>query len=140
MKLFKIEVIIIIINLNFESEVPIYLQLRNEIVKGIGKGEFIQGEGIPTVRQMAEDLGINPMTVNKAYGLLKSEGFITIDRRHGAKVNLFAGGKLEFKEKLEEDLNLVISEASIKGVEKKEFIDMCENIFSLMKGVSLDSK
>ena len=128
-----------IINLNFESEVPIYLQLRNEIVIGIGKGEFIQGESIPTVRQMAEDLGINPMTVNKAYGL-KREGFITIDRRHGAKVNLLSGGKLEFKEKLEEDLNLVISEASIKGVKKEEFMDMCENIFSMMKCISLDNK
>ena len=129
-----------IINLNFESEVPIYLQLRNEIVIGIGKGEFIQGESIPTVRQMAEDLGINPMTVNKAYGLLKREGFITIDRRHGANVNLLSGGKLEFKEKLEEDLNLVISEASIKGVKKEEFMDMCENIFSMMKCISLDNK
>nr|WP_288248582.1 GntR family transcriptional regulator [uncultured Romboutsia sp.] len=129
-----------IINLNFESEVPIYLQLRNEIVIGIGKGEFIQGESIPTVRQMAEDLGINPMTVNKAYGLLKREGFITIDRRHGAKVNLLSGGKLEFKEKLEKDLNLVISEASIKGVKKEEFMDMCENIFSMMKCISLDNK
>ena len=129
-----------IINLNFESEVPIYLQLRNEIVIGIGKGEFIQGESIPTVRQMAEDLGINPMTVNKAYGLLKREGFITNDRRHGAKVNLLYGGKLEFKEKLEEDLNLVISEASIKGVKKEEFMDMCENIFSMMKCISLDNK
>ena len=125
-----------IINLNFESEVPIYLQLRNEIVIGIGKGEFIQGESIPTVRQMAEDLGINPMTVNKAYGLLKREGFITIDRRHGAKVNLLSGGKLEFKE----NLNLVISEASIKGVKKEEFMDMCENIFSMMKCISLDNK
>ena len=86
------------------------------------------------------DLGINPMTVNKAYGLLKREGFITIDRRHGAKVNLLSGGKLEFKEKLEEDLNLVISEASIKGVKKEEFMDMCENIFSMMKCISLDNK
>ena len=129
-----------IINLNFESEVPIYLQLRNEIVIGIGKGELIQGEGIPTVRQMAEDLGINPMTVNKAYGLLKREGFITIDRRHGAKVNLLSGGKLKFKEKLEDDLNLVISEASIKGVERDEFLEMCDKIFSLMKSASLDNK
>ncbi|MGL5692971.1 MAG: GntR family transcriptional regulator [Peptostreptococcaceae bacterium] len=129
-----------IINLNFESEVPIYLQLRNEIVIAIGKGELEQGEGIPTVRQMAEDLGVNPMTVNKAYGLLKREGFITIDRRHGAKVNLLSGGKLEFKEKLEDDLNLVISEASIKGIDRDEFLEMCDKIFSLMKGISLDNK
>lgn len=129
-----------IINLNFESEVPIYLQLRNEIVIAIAKGDLEQGEGIPTVRQMSEDLGINPMTVNKAYGLLKREGFITIDRRHGAKVNLISGGKLEFKERLEEDLNLVISEASIKGVEKAEFMEICDRRFNLMKSISLENK
>lgn len=129
-----------IINLNFESEVPIYLQLRNEIVIGIGKGDLAQGEGIPTVRQMAEDLGINPMTVNKAYSLLKREGFISIDRRHGAKVNLLLGGSLEFKEKLEDDLNLVISEASLKGVDKDEFLEMCDKIFDLMKSISFDNK
>ena len=129
-----------IINLNFESEVPIYLQLRNEIVIAIAKGDLEQGEGIPTVRQMSEDLGINPMTVNKAYGLLKREGFITIDRRHGAKVNLLSGDKLEFKERLEEDLNLVISEASIKGVEKAEFMEICDRIFSMMKSISIEDK
>ena len=80
------------------------------------------------------------MTVNKAYGLLKREGFITIDRRHGAKVNLISGGKLEFKERLEEDLNLVISEASIKGVEKAEFMEICDRIFNLMKSISLENK
>ena len=45
-----------IIKINMQSEVPIYLQLRNEIVKGIGRGEFEPGESLPTVRQMATDL------------------------------------------------------------------------------------
>ncbi|WP_195434792.1 GntR family transcriptional regulator [Coprococcus comes] len=44
-----------IIKINMQSEVPIYLQLRNEIVKGIGRGEFEPGESLPTVRQMATD-------------------------------------------------------------------------------------
>lgn len=66
-----------IIKINMQSEVPIYLQLRNEIVKGIGRGEFEPGESLPTVRQMATDLGINTMTVSKAYQLLKTEGFDT---------------------------------------------------------------
>ena len=48
-----------IIKINMQSEVPIYLQLRNEIVKGIGRGEFEPGESLPTVRQMATDLGIS---------------------------------------------------------------------------------
>ena len=55
-----------IIKINMQSEIPIYLQLRNEIVKGIGRGEFEPGESLPTVRQMATDLGINTMTVSKA--------------------------------------------------------------------------
>ena len=65
-----------IIKINSRSEIPIYLQLRNQIVKGIGKGELEQGEILPTVRQMAADLGVNAMTVSKAYQLLKAEGFI----------------------------------------------------------------
>ena len=65
-----------IIRLDMASEIPIYVQLRNAVVVGIGKGELQPGEGLPTVRQMAEDLGVNTMTVNKAYGILKNEGFI----------------------------------------------------------------
>ena len=48
-----------IIKINMQSEIPIYLQLRNEIVKGIGRGEFEPGESLPTVRQMATDLGMD---------------------------------------------------------------------------------
>ena len=44
-----------IIKINMQSEIPICLQLRNEIVKGIGRGEFEPGESLPTVRQMATD-------------------------------------------------------------------------------------
>lgn len=75
-----------IIKINTKSETPIYLQLRNEIVKGIGKGEFEIGESLPTVCQMAMELGVNTMTVSKAYQLLKTEGFIETDRRKGTVV------------------------------------------------------
>ena len=75
-----------IIKINTKSETSIYLQLRNEIVKGIGKGEFERGESLPTVRQMAMELGVNTMTVSKAYQLLKAEGFIETDRRKGTVV------------------------------------------------------
>ena len=72
-----------IISLDTGSSIPIYVQLRNQIVTGIGKGELKEGERLPTVRQLAEDAGVNTMTVNKTYQLLKMEGFITIDRRRG---------------------------------------------------------
>mgnify|MGYP000121256509 CR=1 FL=1 len=76
-----------ILKLNMSSETPIYVQLRNQIVLGIGRGELQLGEGLPTVRQLAQDVGVNTMTVNKAYTALKNEGYIEIDRRHGARVS-----------------------------------------------------
>ena len=65
-----------IIRIDMMSSTPIYVQLRNEIVKGIGRGEFEDGECLPTVRQLASDLGVNNMTVSRAYQLLKAEGLI----------------------------------------------------------------
>ncbi len=63
-----------IISLDYRSDIPIYLQIRNEIVKGIGTGGLKFGEQLPTVRSLAADTGVNAMTVNKAYALLKSQG------------------------------------------------------------------
>ena len=69
-----------IIELDMSSDTPIYVQLRNQIVKGIGKGEIQPGEKLPTVRQLAADAGVNTMTVNKTYQILKNEGYIRTDR------------------------------------------------------------
>lgn len=121
-----------IIRLDMTSEVPIYVQLRNAIVVGIGKGELVPGEGLPTVRQMAEDLGVNTMTVNKTYAILKNEGFIEIDRRHGAKVNPQKDKFGVFREKAEEELLLLIAEATVRGLEKSEFMELCEKVYQSM--------
>lgn len=121
-----------IIELNMAGEVPIYVQLRNQIVMGIGKGELKVGEKLPTVRQMALDAGVNTMTVNKAYQVLKAEGFIEIDRRHGATVRPAEDISGAFREKLEEELELLSAEARLKGVEQSEFLALCEKIFSGM--------
>lgn len=124
-----------ILKLNFESEIPIYIQLRNQIVIAIAHGDLSQGDKLPTIRQLAQDLGINNMTVNKSYAMLKQEGFISIDRRHGAKINPILTPNFEFEEKLEDDLSLVISEAEIRGIKKEQFIKICENIFDSINGL-----
>lgn len=130
-----------IIKINMKSETPIYLQLRNEIVKGIGKGEFEIGESLPTVRQMAAELGVNTMTVSKAYQLLKSEGFIVTDRRKGTIVcnpqsdeNKLGG---ELQEKLADELELLSAEASIRGMEQEDFMELCRKAFQRMEVVYL---
>lgn len=125
-----------IIDIQFDSEIPIYLQLRNQIVMAIGRGELKIGEGLPTVRQMAEDIGVNNMTVNKAYTMLKNEGFISIDRRHGATVKPDTDRRSEYKEKLEDDLSLAITESALKGIGKDEFINICNGIYDKMKGLN----
>jgi len=118
-----------VIKLNTASSTPIYVQLRNQIVMGIGRGDLKIGQGLPTVRQMAEDIGINMMTVTKAYTILKNEGFIEIDRRHGAKIKPTALLTGDFTEKMESELTLLITESSIKGIKKERFLKMCDEMF-----------
>ena len=128
-----------IIELDMNSSTPIYVQLRNQIVMGIGRGELKLGESLPTVRQLAQDIGVNTMTVNKAYQILKTEGYIKIDRRHGAIVSDNIDMDIVFKEKLENELELLLAEAAINGMDKNDFLSMCNEIYSKMK-VSGDSE
>jgi GntR family transcriptional regulator len=121
-----------VITLQLDSETPLYEQLRDQIVIGIATGQLALEEKLPTVRQLADDLGINVMTVNKAYALLKQEGYIVIDRRHGAKVNPQPGNSTEQTEQLEERLQLLIAQASIHGIDQSRFEKMCSQIFSKM--------
>lgn len=121
-----------IIELDFSSDTPIYVQLRNQIVKGIGKGELKAGEKLPTVRQLANDAGVNTMTVNKTYQILKSEGYVRTDRRMGAFVAENIDMNDEFREKLESELELLSAEACITGMKKDDFLKMCETVYSRM--------
>ena len=122
-----------LITLNTKSAIPIYVQLRNQIVTDIGKGELKAGEGLPTVRQMASDIGVNTMTVNKAYQILKAEGFIEIDRRRGAAVCPVKKGSADYREKLEKELELLSAEACLNGMDRKEFLTLCDRIFEQMQ-------
>ena len=126
-----------VLKIDMSGAIPIYVQIRNEIVKGIGKGDVSAGENLPTVRQLASELGINTMTVSKAYQLLKSEGFIETDRRKGAVVKGTheLKGSLEGldREKLEGELELLSAEAKLRGLDKQEFIDLCASAFAGME-------
>ena len=115
-----------VISINEASEVPIYQQIRNQIVLGISDGRLKPGEQLPTVRALAGEIGINSMTVNKAYALLKQEGYIYTDRRNVRKE--FSEAK-ELSEKSQELLQQIISEAKICGMTQEEFLKICENMY-----------
>ena len=79
-----------LIEIDFNSEEALYIQLRNRIILGIATNELKEGDALPSVRQLAENIGINMHTVNKAYTVLKQEGFVRVDRRRGAVVAINA--------------------------------------------------
>jgi DNA-binding transcriptional regulator YhcF (GntR family) len=119
-----------IIQLNTTSATPIYVQLRNQIVMGIGRGDLKIGEGLPTVRQMAQDIGVNTLTVQKSYEILKNEGYIEIDRRHGAKVSPKADASTQFSEAVESRLTLLVAESSLKGITRDDFMSICSTVYN----------
>ena len=125
-----------ILELDLSSEIPIYVQLRNQIVMGIARGQLRTGESLPAVRRMAADAGINTMTVNKAYQLLKAEGYIEIDRRYGAAVRENLDMDREFREKFTSELELLSAQAAAKGLPKEEFLILCSRIFDEFSGCS----
>ena len=118
-----------IISINEMSEIPIYQQIRNQIVQGISDGRLSPGEQLPTVRGLAEEIGINSMTVNKAYSLLKQEGYIFADRRSGARVRKAFAVTKELSEKSKELLQQIISEAKVSGMTKEEFFEICGKLY-----------
>lgn len=65
---------------------PVYLQVRDQIVAAIARGELSPADRLPSVRALASDLGINLHTVNKAYAVLRDEGYLLMRGRSGAVV------------------------------------------------------
>ena len=118
-----------IIKINEYSDVPIYLQIRNQIVMGISSGELEAGEQLPTVRALSMEIGINTMTVSKAYQILKSEGFILTDRKNGARVRMQIDQSGTVSGENMDELRRIVSEAKISGVTKEDFEKLIEEMW-----------
>lgn len=119
------------LTIDLHSEIAIYTQIRDQIIEGILLKELQSGESLPSVRQLAADLGINMHTVNKAYNLLKQEGFIQIHRQKGAIVN--PPKKYQADEKyyaqLKKVMKPLIVESFCRGISKTEFLKICETLY-----------
>ena len=96
-----------LIKIDFQSDEALYIQLRNQIILGIATSTLHEGDVLPSVRQLAEDIGINMHTVNKAYSVLREEGFVTIDRRKGAVIALDTD-KIQASQELRENLRVLL--------------------------------
>lgn len=117
-----------IIEIDFNSQEALYLQLRNQIILGIATAKFREGDALPSVRQLAEDIGINMHTVNKAYTVLKQEGFVKVDRRKGAVIALDMD-RLRSVEEMDEDLRGILAKGICKGISRDEVHRMVDEIY-----------
>ena len=117
----------ILITIDFNSDEAIYIQLTNQIIYGIATEQIKEGEALPSVRQLADLIGINMHTVNKAYALLKQEGFIKLDRRKGAYIDLDID-KIKTLRELREGLRVVLAKAICKGLSRQEVHNLVDEI------------
>jgi len=122
-----------IITLSLDGAVPIYQQIRDCIVSSIAQGKLREGDPLPSVRQLAGDIGVNMHTVNKAYTLLKSDGYLTIDRRSGARISLKLQLDDAVRARISENLSAAAVEAYSRGMTKTEFLMLCESAFDDLK-------
>lgn len=119
----------IVLRVDFNSDEALYMQLRNQIILGIATSQIQEGDSLPSVRQMADDIGINMHTVNKAYSILKQEGYIKLDRRHGAVIAVDVD-KLEALNVMERQMRVVIAQAMCKGISSEEIHAMVDEIIN----------
>ena len=108
----------------FQSETPLYLQLRNQVVLSISAGELKPGDRLPTIRALSDESGINMMTISKAYQLLKSEGYVRTDRRSGTVI---APESRNPQPEALQKLRLALAELRLQGLKDAEILDFCRN-------------
>ena len=117
-----------VIEIDFNSDEAIYVQLMNQIIMGIATSRLQEGDALPSVRQLADTIGINMHTVNKAYSLLRQEGFVTIDRRRGAIIALDVD-KIQALEEMKQNLMVALARGCCKNITRAEVHNLIDEIF-----------
>ena len=105
-----------LIEVDFNSDEAIYIQLCNQIILGIAMSDIQEGDSLPSVRQLADTVGVNMHTVNKAYHVLKREGYISLD-------------KLQQLEVMKEQLRIVLARGRCKNISRQEVHELVDEIF-----------
>ncbi|RYL90445.1 GntR family transcriptional regulator [Sporolactobacillus sp. THM19-2] len=120
-----------LLNIDFASDEAIYMQIRNGIVSGIAMGRLQDGDPLPSIRTLGAEIGVNLHTVNKAYKLLQSEGFIEIQRNRGTFIHAGNAAKntAQFLETTGDSLHDIVSEAVTRHVDRAVIHKMVDNLY-----------
>lgn len=111
-----------------DTDRAIYQKIRDQIVRLIAASELVEGDPLPSVRQMAEEIGVNMHTVNKAYALLAEEGFVTVTRCRGAVISL-SDDRERAMEALRKKLEVTMAEAVCRNITREEVCALVEELY-----------
>ncbi|WP_249716040.1 GntR family transcriptional regulator [Paenibacillus sp. J31TS4] len=119
-----------------ESNIPLYMQLRTQIIEAIVRGDLALGDTLPSVRGLAGDLGINMHTVNKSYHELEAKGIIEIVPKKGAVIiaNTEKGPSNKQREDITEELRPAVAEALVHGMKEADLHQLISELILKMKG------
>ena len=124
------------IEIDFSSDEAIYQQLCDQIILGIATSRLADGEVLPSVRQMADEIGINMHTVNKAYTILRQQGFVKVDRRRGAFISVDDRNKERALSAMEKEMRGLLAEARCRGLSKKDMLMLVDRIYDEYDGAN----
>ena len=113
-----------LIEIDFNSPEAIYIQLRNQIR---------DGDSLPSVRSLAKELGVNMHTVNKAYAILREEGYLKLDRRKGAIVSVEKSRKEDELEKINNYMQMIVAQAICKEITKEEMSQIVAEMYDAFR-------
>ena len=124
------------IEIDFSSDEAIYQQLCDQIILGIATSRLVDGEVLPSVRQMADEIGMNMHTVNKAYTILRQEGFVKVDRRRGAFISVDERNRERAIAMVEKEMRVLLAEARCRGLSRNDILMLVDRIYDEYDGVS----
>lgn len=120
--------VMMFVEIDFNSEEAIYIQLRNQIIIGIATSTIQEGDNLPSVRELANDIGINMHTVNKAYSILRQEGYLKLDRRKGAVICIDADKYAAISEMLDA-MRVILAKGICKDITREEVHNLVDQIY-----------
>lgn len=118
-----------IITIDETASEPLYKQIHDQVIAGIATGQLEPGMSLPSVRSLASDLGINLHTVNKAYAILREEGYLKLDRRKGAVISVETLEKQQELASIQDNLRMLVAEAVCKGVTEDEMNRLIHDMY-----------
>ena len=120
-----------IIRIDFNAADPIYVQLRNQIVRLIARGQLHNGDSLPSVRALASELGVNMHTVNKAYAMLRQEGYLKLDRRKGAVIQVEREDKKTEMTRINGHMEMIVAQAICKEISREDMLRLIEEMYDM---------